>query len=136
MTGRDAGSLEEFLRQEGAPDQVVRGGLEVLMTGWERTVLAVEAGYAGDYEDYLGDLDGRQLLAQALERVTRGHAAEVAERLEALDARMRAATTPVARCLWGMIVADEEGWSPEDNWWYYARPIDGEAAFLAEFPSA
>jgi len=134
MTGRDASSLEDFLREEGAPNSVVQGGLEVLLAGWERTVIAVEAGYSGDYEDYLGDLDGRQLLAQALERVTREQAEVVVARLGALDARMRAATTPVARCLWGMIVADEEGWSPDDNWWYYARPLSGPPTFLQEFP--
>ncbi len=136
MTGRDAGSLEDFLREEGAPNSVVQGGLEVLLAGWERTVTAVEAGYSGDYEDYLGDLDGRQLLAQAMERVTREQAEVVMARLGALDDRMRAATTPVARCLWGMIVADEEGWSPDDNWWYYARPLSGPPAFLQEFPPA
>lgn len=136
MTGRDAGNLEQFLREEGAPDTVVRGGLEVLLAGWERTVAAVEGGYGGDYEDFLGDLDGRQLLAQALERVTREQAAHFAARLAELDGRFRAATTPVARCLWGNIVADEEGWSPDDNWWYFVRPLRGPEAFLAEFPEA
>jgi hypothetical protein len=136
VTARDPGGLEAFLREEGAPDAVVRGGLDVLLVGWERTVEAVEAGYGGDYEDYLGDLDGRQLLAQALERVTREQAAAVAARLVELDRRIRAVTTPVARCLWGNIVADEEGWSPEDNWWYFARPVQGPEAFLAEFPEA
>lgn len=134
MSGRDAGNLEEFLREEGAPDAVVRGGLDVLLAGWERTVAAVEAGYAGDYEDFLGDLDGRQLLAQALERVTREQAGAVMAPLRDLDRRMRAATAPVARCLWGNIVADEEGWSPEDNWWYFVRPLNGPPEFLAEFP--
>jgi len=136
MSGRDAGPLEEFLREEGASEAVVQGGLEVLLAGWERTVAAVESGYPGDYEDYLGDLDGRQLLAQALERVSKVQVAAVSERLRALDDRMRAATTPVARCLWGMIVADEEGWSPDDNWWYFGRPLRGPAAFLAEFPDS
>jgi len=135
MTPRDADRLAEFLKAEGAPDTVVHGGLEVLLIGWERTVAAVEAGYGGDYEDYLGDLDGRQLLAQALNRVTPAQASAVAVRLEALDARMRAATTPVARCLWGAIVAEEEGWTAEGNWWYYARPKVGSREFLEEFPA-
>ncbi|MEZ4413445.1 MAG: hypothetical protein R2910_10720 [Gemmatimonadales bacterium] len=136
MTGRDAGNLEAFLREEGAPDAVVRGGLEVLLAGWERTVAAVEEGYGGDYEDYLSDLDGRQLLAQALERVTRDQAAQFSEKLAELDRRIRAVTAPVERCLWGNIVADEEGWSPEDNWWYFVKPLRGPEAFLAEFPAA
>lgn len=136
MSTRDAGGLEEFLRGEGASDLVVQGGLDMLLAGWERTVAAVEAGYGAGYEEYLNDLDGRQLLAQALERVTPDQAAVVGARLEALDQRMRASTTPVARCLWGMIVADEEGWSPGANWWYYARPRTGPPDFLSEFPPA
>lgn len=136
MPPRDADRLAEFLRAEGAPDTVVHGGLAVLLAGWERMVGAVEAGYPGDYEDYLGDLDGRQLLAQALTRVTPEQAEAVAGRLEALDLRMRAATTPVARCVWGAIVAEEEGWTAEENWWYFARPNQGRAELLEEFPAA
>ena len=136
MSTRDAGGLEEFLRGQGAPDRVVQGGLDVLLAGWERTVAAVEGGYGSGYEDYLNDLDGRQLLEQALNRVTPGQAAEVAQRLAALDERIRAATTPVSRCLWGLIVAEEEGWTRESNWWYYARPRSGPPEFLAEFPTS
>jgi len=136
MTARDAGGLGEYLRGEGAPDRVVQGGLDVLLEGWERTVSAVEQGYERGYEEYLNDLDGRQLLAQALARVTPAQAASTVERLGLLDGRMRAATTPVARCLWGAIVAEEEGWTPEANWWYFSRPLNGPAEFLAEFPAA
>jgi len=136
VSTRDAGGLEEFLRGEGASDRVVQGGLDVLLAGWERTVGSVESGYSAGYEDYLNDLDGRQLLAQALERVTADQAAVVASRLAALDDRMRAATTPVARCLWGLIVAEEERWNLEANWWYYARPRAGLPEFLGEFPAA
>jgi hypothetical protein len=136
MTPREGGGLGEYLRGEGAPDRVVQGGLDVLLDGWERTVAAVEEGYARGYEEYLNDLDGRQLLAQALAHVTPSQAAAVEERLTLLDSRIRAATTPVTRCLWGAIVAEEEGWDPEANWWYYARPLQGPAEFLKEFPAA
>ncbi len=118
--------------RQGASDRVVQGGLDVLLAGWERTVAAVEEGYASGYEDYLNDLDGRQLLAQALERVSPAQAAVVAERLDALDGRMRAATTPVTRCLWGMIVAEEEGWTPGANWWYFLLPTAPGPKLAAE----
>lgn len=135
MNPIDAGGLEAFLRGEGAPDRVVFGGLEVLLAGWERMVGAVEAGYPGDYEDYLNDVDGRQLLAQALVRVTPGQAASISDRLSALDARMRAATVGVSRCLWGAIVAEEEGWTADGNWWYFVKPKAGRAELLEEFPA-
>lgn len=135
MTPRGGERLAEFLRAAGASDAVVHGGLAVLLAGWERTVAAVEAGYAGDYEDYLNDLDGRQLLAQALGQVTPAQAEGVREPLAALDARMRAATTPIGRCVWGAIVAEEEGWTAVEQWWYFARPVAGSAEFLGEFPA-
>jgi len=134
MTARDSGGLGEYLRGEGAPDRVIQGGLDVLLDGWEQTVSAVEQGYTRGYEEFLNDLDGRQLLAQALARVTPAQAVPAQERLEGIDARMRASTAPVARCLWGAIVAEEEGWDPVGNWWYYARPLQGPGDFLAEFP--
>jgi hypothetical protein len=125
--------LREFLERHGASPKVVAGGLEVLLRGWEQTVAAVEAGYALTFDDYLSDVDGRQLLAQALEVASAEQAARITDRLTALDERMRAAVEPVRRCVWGHIVEEEEGWSPERNWWYYARPRRGTPAFLEEF---
>ena len=131
MTGSDR--LREYLARVGASPKVVAGGLEVLLRGWEQTVTAVEAGYTLSFDDYLNDIDGRQLLAQALEVAAPEEAARLADRLASLDARMRAAVEPVRRCVWGHIVEEEEGWTPERNWWYFARPRRGAAAFLEEF---
>ena len=125
--------LRDFLKRHGASPQVVAGGLEVLLRGWEQTVAAVEGGYTATFEDYLSDVDGRQLLAQALEVASAEQAAHLTERLAALDQRMRAAVEPVQRCVWGHIVEEEEGWSPDRNWWYYARPKRSTSAFLEEF---
>ena len=129
----EADRLREFLARHGASPRVVSGGLEVLLKGWEQTVSAVEAGYASTFDDYLSDVDGRQLLAQALDVAAPEQAALVASRLAALDDRMRAAVEPIRRCVWGHIVEEEEGWTPERNWWYYARPRRATPAFLEEF---
>ena len=30
--------------------------------------------------------------------------------------------TPAGRCLWGNIVAEDEQWIDEVNWWYFEKP--------------
>ena len=60
---RPADAVRRFLRARGSPAHVVEEGLEGLVRGWEETVERVAAGYPLDtIEDYLNDLDGRQLL--------------------------------------------------------------------------
>ncbi len=37
---------------------------------------------------------------------------------------MKALVVPAGRCLWGEAQAEENGWTPEANWWYFTRPAD------------
>ena len=43
-------------------------------------------------------------------------------RVRDADLRIRLELVPAGRCLWGGIVAGEEGWNEERNWWYFERP--------------
>jgi len=114
--------LREFLRGRGCPDDVVAGGLEGLVAAWEHTVAQVEGGYPLGLDDYLNDLDGRQLLADALNEAPEGVSAPLRPRVEAADQRMRRHVSRVDECLWGDRVAAAEQWDAERNWWYYAVP--------------
>ena len=60
-------AVHEFLLSRGCPDDVVQMGLEGLLGEWERAVAQVESGYPLGLDDYLNDLDGRQLLEESLE---------------------------------------------------------------------
>ena len=121
MTG--AGRVRRFLEERGSPPHVVEGGLEGLLRGWEATVAAVADGYPLDtLDDYLDDLDGRQILDEALAIATHREAEPLRARLAAADARFRALATPTARCLWGERAAAEHRWSADRSWWYWSRP--------------
>jgi len=37
---------------------------------------------------------------------------------------MRQLVVASRRCLWGDARARENGWTPEENWWYFTRPAD------------
>jgi hypothetical protein len=128
--------VREFLRERGSGDHVVEGGLEGLVESWENTVRSVEKGYSLTLDDYLNDLDARQLIAEVLPVATADQRAGIASRLDRADQTMRKLTTPTPVCLWGGGVAEEEGWTPTENWWYFARPIQADPGFLAEVDEA
>ena len=70
MTQRISGPndpVRDYLRKSGAPHSVVTRGLRGLVENWERVVQQVLEGYPLTLDDYLNDMDGRQLLANALE---------------------------------------------------------------------
>lgn len=121
-------SVRELLRRRGAPDHVVSAGLAGLVESWERTALEVEAGYRLGFDDYLNDLDGRQLLEDAWGAASDADRAKFRRRLAAADRRIQAALVPAGRCVWGVDVARYHGWSAEEQWWYFMRPrAAGEA---------
>ena len=121
MTGADP--VRQFLRERGAAAHVIHGGLEGLLRGWEQTVEAVRDGYPLDtLDDYLNDLDGRQILAEALAVAPPEDAERMRRRLAAADARFGSLVEPTARCLWGDRAAAAHGWAPDRSWWYWRRP--------------
>lgn len=124
--------VRAYLRETGCGAHVVEQGLAGLVANWERTVQAVADGYTLGLDDYLNDLDARQLLEEALTVATAEQHEAVAERIERADELMQSVTEPTVICLWGDEVAREEGWTPQENWWYFARPRQANDELRAE----
>lgn len=124
--------VRAYLRETGCGEHVIAGGLAGLVTNWERTVQAVADGYTLGLDDYLNDLDARQLLEEALTVATAAQLEDAAQRIERADELMQSVTEPTEVCLWGDEVAQEEGWTPQENWWYFARPRQADDELLAE----
>jgi hypothetical protein len=125
MNSRGSGPndpVRDYLRSSGAPYSVVAQGLRGLVENWERVVAQVLEGYNLTLDDYLNDMDGRQLLENALELAPEEVREAFLPRVHDADLRVRLNLVPAGRCLWGGIVADDEGWTEERNWWYFERP--------------
>jgi len=122
----------EFLKGRGCPAHVIRSGLNGLIESWETTVESVERGYSLGLDDYLNDMDGRQLIEEALGIAPDKDKKKYADRLRQADAHMKKLLSPAGRCLWGDEVAEAEGWSVRKNWWYFMKPLRAEKALLSE----
>ena len=129
-------SVSEFLSERGCAVAVIKGGLAGLVEQWEALVTSVEEGYELGLDDYLNELDIRQLLADTLAAVPDTESSPFIERIQRADEQFQALTKASETCLWGGEVAEEEGWSAKMNAWYYRRPRHGDADFLAEISEA
>ncbi len=125
--------VREYLHEKGCGAHVISGGLTGLVEAWERVVAAVAQGYSLGLDDYLNDLDARQLLAEAWEVAPESERQQYQPRVTVADAHMKSLLQPVEECLWGDEIAEEEEWSREEQWWYFGFPSNAGADLQAEY---
>ncbi len=115
--------VRQYLRRKRASDHVVAAGLSGLVGQWETFARSVARGYQLDLDSYLNDLDARQLLSEALNVAPLNERQKYLARIAKADDLFKLSVKPLGRCLWGDAVAAREGWTAENNWWYFSRPI-------------
>jgi hypothetical protein len=114
--------VREWLKARGCPEQVVKGGLAGLVSAWERTAANVVRGYDLGMDDYLNDMDGREILQSALAVASVFARRRAKPKIQAADLKIQASLGPAGQCLWGEREAKSRGWTPEINWWYFRLP--------------
>lgn len=112
-----------FLEKRGCPDYIVREGLKGLVVRWENAVHSVASVYGLGLDNYLNDMDTRQLIEEILAAGLGEGEIELRRRIEAADAHLRQLVRPFPQCLWGNETARTEGWTPAKNWWYFTFPL-------------
>jgi hypothetical protein len=133
--GHDTDAVTRYLAERGVTDSLRRGGLGGLVARW--SAIASTAGrYDLTLDDWLNDLDLRDILAGALTVAPKHTRDEVHSSLERADAAFRAATVQSVRSLWGKA---GEGASPHDRmrqWWYFRYPKHPGATMRADLAEA
>ena len=114
--------VREFLEARGCPEHIVDGGLEGLLERWESAVDDVDEIYPLGLDDYLDDMDIRELIEGAILAAPPEARRGALKRLEKTDARMKKLLVPSGRCLWGSDLAEQHDWTPQRNWWYFMQP--------------
>lgn len=89
--------IQQYLRDNGYPEHLVRGGRAGLVRRWREFVEQAERGYNLGLEDYRNDLDLRAIIAMA--------GAEDDE-VRALDARLRAMLAHTDVRVWESLAGD------------------------------
>jgi hypothetical protein len=118
----DTDTVRRFLARRGSPDFVVNAGLPGLVRRWNQTARQVRRGYRMGLEEYLNDLDGRQLIAETLPLATPAERKKLRSRVLEADTVFKTHSTAVRSCLWGAREAKRRGWTSRKNWWYYRIP--------------
>ncbi|MGH9613733.1 MAG: hypothetical protein ACRD4P_11695, partial [Bryobacteraceae bacterium] len=106
--------LTEYLRDNGYPGHIVRGGRAGLIERWKRFVGEVERGYRYGLEDYRNDLDIRGIIALV------GIAEEVSED----DRRLEAMLTNRETRVWES--------TSENPFWDFGYPRNARHALLED----
>ncbi|MEP7348068.1 MAG: hypothetical protein ABI877_22555 [Gemmatimonadaceae bacterium] len=113
--------VRQYLEARGCADFVVEGGLSGLVERWDATTASIERGYDGMLDEFLNDMDLRDILEDALDVISLTDDTPVRRRVANADARVRRATVPCGP-IWGRDVAESEAMDPALQWWYFVRP--------------
>lgn len=106
-------AIQDYLRENGYPEHIVRGGRAGLLERWREFVERVERGYSLGIEDYRNDLDVRGIIRLA--------EAEDAGVLS-LDARLKDLLTDTHIRVWES--------APGDPFWDFGYPRNAGADLL------
>jgi len=110
--------VKAFLKENGYPEHLIKGGKKGLVDRWEKFVDEVESGYSLNLEDYRNDLDLRAILSRL------GMHAEVEE----ADTRFRRM----------LIFTEGSIWDCDDNpdaFWLYGYPRNAKGDLLDDLRS-
>jgi hypothetical protein len=109
----------------GPPDIGELGELVGQWADFARDI--ARANYTFDLDNWLNDVDVRELILEALPMFGREEMGDLALKLDNADKTFLEATKPFRRCVWGSATARKEKWTAEKNWWYFRTPLRSNA---------
>ena len=122
MSSEPNNAVRTYLMSRGCAPHVVRRGLAGLLEQWSAIVQQAERGRDASLDEWLNDMDLRDILAGALAAANPRERRAAAPRLDDADERYLA-ITEISPSLWGDEIATTNDWRPEWQWWYFRRPI-------------
>jgi len=104
----------------------------VMVDQWAAFVAGLAEPYIFDLDNWLNDVDLRQLIHEAIPMFGADEVGEATRNLDEADAAFLLATHEVRTCLWGSKTARREHWTATRNWWYFRAPRHSNAELDAE----
>jgi len=109
-----------------------RESLAKRVARWAKIVESLERGWRFDLDDWLNDMDLRQLIHEGWPLYGPDEKAEVEATIKRADSFFLGHAVDAGKCLWGRKTAKREKWSAKTNWWYFRKPRKAEPDFIEE----
>ncbi len=121
-----AGSVNDpvrrYLKSRGVSSELIEGGLEAAIDRWD-AISRTAKSYDFTLDDWLNDMDLRDIIEGALGVATPAERKAVTERLGKADHKIREATVKTGS-IWGSAMSGLLAPNPKKAWWYFRRPLD------------
>jgi hypothetical protein len=114
-----ADPVRRYLKKRGVRPDLVEGGLPGLVARWQAIVDEVAGGYKLTLDDYLNDMDVRDIIAGALAVAEAKERRTIERPLALADETFLAATNPENT---GDPQNPPNPANPSENWWYFRKP--------------
>ena len=115
-------AVDRYLAERGVADHVRARGLRGIIDDWARIAASAER-YDLTLDDWINDLDLRDIIAGALTATSPSDQHRMRAALARADERFRAATVECSRPLGGAGVGESPQPSdPQEAWWYRRAP--------------
>ena len=111
-----------YLKSRGVSSELIEGGLEAAIDRWD-VISKTAKTYDFTLDDWLNDMDLRDIIAGALAVAGADEKKSVSERLNKADHRLREATVATGS-IWGSAMSGELAPDSKKAWWYFRRPMD------------
>lgn len=112
--------VRALLVARSCPPHIVDGGFPGLIASWSDVVRQIETGYTSSLDEYINDMDLRDLISAA-QQVANQLSGDVLNELQSADGRLLE-VTEACPCVWGPEIESEDDLTPAQDWWYYRRP--------------
>jgi hypothetical protein len=109
-----------------------RESLAERVARWAKIVESLERGWRFDLDDWLNDMDLRQLIHDGWLLYGQEERGAVEEAIRRADSHFLLHTVDAGKCLWGRKTAKREKWSADKNWWYFRKPRKAGTAFIED----
>lgn len=115
-------SIQEYCRQEGWDEWIIRGTFDYLVMKWEVFVKKVISGKYCGREDYLYELGFREYLEKLIEFASSDAPLEIKDRMHQLDAELKSVLqVSSVGSIWGAEFTNQR-YSKDKHWYYFMLP--------------
>lgn len=118
---RSSDAVAQYFAERGVSANAQSKGLRGIIAQWD-AIARTAARYDLTLDDWLNDVDLRDIIAGALGVAPEHELHSTRDALDRADEAFRTATVETNRSLWGDTVGTADKHDPQQQWWYFRRP--------------